>query len=214
MNPILAYVVLFSSLVLNCQAFPEPNAVNLQPPMGLLSPLPPLQALPREPPITYNPDLFKSQSFKSKPNKVSSLLHYLHNMSNKAVYDPKQAENVDLIAKKATEQPDYRMMTDEQVLKSLCSERLTSVCEKAIRGAQRREPAHLADIVQAIRNKPQYVSANKLLWHKLFEKAITKAEEKNYDEKLNFALNAAVATNPSLRGLRGLSMVADTVTGR
>lgn len=141
-----------------------------------------------------DPQQFKNSFKKSKSNKVSSLLHYFHGLSNDTVYDPKQVENVQEILK----QPDFKRMSDEEVLKYLCSEKWTGVCEKTVRLAIEKKPHHVADIVQAIRNKPAYVNANKLLWHKLFEKAITKVEDNNYDEKLNTVINTAATKNPYL----------------
>lgn len=154
----------------------------------------PLNANNVQPIQAIDPTYFKNSFKKSKPNKVSSLLHYFHGLSNDSVYDPKQVENVQQILN----QPDFKKMSDEEVLKYLCSEKWTSICEKTVRIAIDKKPQHVADIVQAIRNKPAYVNANKLLWHKLFEKAITKVENSNYDEKLNSTINTIATKNPYL----------------
>lgn len=140
---------------------------------------------------------------KGKPNKVSALLQYFHRKSKESVY----GQNTDSARQAIKSSPDipseeltdyYSGKTDEEILLSLCPKWVGSSCEKIMKKAIQKRPAEVAEIILAVRTKPDYVQSNRLVWHKLYEIAVRKIEEKGYDEKLNMVIDTAATKNPYL----------------
>lgn len=129
---------------------------------------------------------------ESKPNKVSKLLHFMHDQSENIVFGDK-SEGAGL---EDVENSEYDNMSDEEILMSLCSDRILSPCRGIVRSILKRSPKTVEEIVHSIKTKPHEVNAKKLLWHKLLESSIKKIEDNRYDEVADMALNIALKRNP------------------
>lgn len=150
----------------------------------------------------------ESQLGKGNDNKVSELLHFIHRTSSKVVFrkpkkqsSKKGPKNDQADGGQEVEEPDYKSMTDKELFETICDQgNFVGLCNKATAAALRRNPEEGAKIAQAIREKPDYVDARKLLAHKLLETGIMKAEAKGYDKALDKAITFAATKNPYAYG--------------
>jgi len=153
---------------------------------------------------------------KAKSNKVSKLLHFIHDRATDAVYGShvgkqnasNSSPNETKVVKMATplearaDEPNEIVSTasdlpDEQVIESTCDDiEKKTICKHAVKQALKKSPEQRAKIAAALRHRPADVLPSKVLYHSLLGNAVESVESKGIDEALDTVINLAATKNP------------------
>lgn len=169
----------------------------------------------------------------AKKNKVSKLLHLMHDKTTDYIYAPKIAEvsagatasanseggHSTISASAAVQttgdgqqqqrQRDWFHMSDDEVISAACDNLPTKIiCNQMVKVVLKRSREDKAKIAAAIRSKPLHVQASKVLYNALLGITVQSVESKGYDEKLDKLINLAATRTPyGFAAVKTLDMV-------